>query len=59
MRQLRNRLVHEYVADLAELAAALRAARPLVDAPLLAAQAFRRAAENQLPPLQGDGNTAG
>jgi hypothetical protein len=59
MRQLRNRLVHEYVADLAELAAALRAARPLVDALLLAAQAFRRAAENQFPPLQRDGSTAG
>lgn len=59
MRQLWNRLVHEYVADLAELAAALRAARPLVDALLLAGQAFRRAAESQFPPLQGDGNTAG
>lgn len=59
MRQLRNRLVHEYVADLAELAAALRAARPLVDALLLTGQAFRRAAQSQFPPLQGDGNTAG
>lgn len=59
MRQLRNRLVHEYVADLAELAAALQVARPLVDTLLSAGQAFRRAAENQFPALQGDGSTPG
>lgn len=48
MRQLRNRLVHEYVEDPAELAIALNLARCMAD-DLLAGQNIRRFAEQKFP----------
>lgn len=49
MRQLRNRLVHEYVEDPAELAAALNLARRMADDLLAAGQTIRRFAEQKFP----------
>ena len=49
MRHLRNRLVHEYVEDPAELAVALNLARRMADDLLAAGQTIRRFAEQKFP----------
>lgn len=49
MRHLRNRLVHEYVEDPAELATALNLARRMADDLLAAGQTIRRFAEEKFP----------
>lgn len=49
MRALRNRLVHEYVEDPLEFAAALNLAREMMHTLLAAAFALRDAAEKQFP----------
>ena len=49
MRQLRNRLVHEYVDDLEELAAALSVARTFTATLSAVHEALRRYAERELP----------
>ena len=49
MRHLRNRLVHEYVEDLAEFAAALNVAHGMVGALLMAAESLRRFGETHFP----------
>lgn len=49
MRHLRNRLVHEYVEDKADLAAALNLARRMIDELLVAGQTIRTFAEAKFP----------
>lgn len=49
MRHLRNRLVHEYVDDMADLAAALNLARGMVDTLLTAAMTLRGFAQAHFP----------
>ena len=49
MRHLRNRLVHEYVEDKADLAAALNLARGMVDELLKAGQTIREFAQEKFP----------
>jgi uncharacterized protein with HEPN domain len=49
MRHLRNRLVHEYVEDKADLSAALNLARRMTDDLLAAGQAIRTFAEDKFP----------
>jgi uncharacterized protein with HEPN domain len=51
MRHLRNRLVHEYVEDKADLAAALNLARRMTDELLVAGQTIRTFAEAKFPPV--------
>lgn len=50
MRQLRNRLVHEYVENRADLAAALTLARDMANELLTACRGFRDLAEAKFPP---------
>ncbi len=54
MRRLRNRLVHEYVEDIAELAAALAAARPLAGQLMACHDRLLDYARQQLPRPAGD-----
>jgi hypothetical protein len=49
MRHLRNRLVHEYVEDKADLAAALNLARGMADALQMAGQTIRGFAQEKFP----------
>lgn len=49
MRHLRNRLVHEYVDDMADLAAALNLARGMVDTLLAAGKTLRGFAQAHFP----------
>lgn len=49
MRQLRNRLVHEYVEDRAELAAALNLARAMSSELMTTARTIRGFAEEKFP----------
>lgn len=49
MRHLRNRLVHEYVEDKADLAAALNLARCMADDLLTAGQTIREFAQQKFP----------
>jgi len=49
MRQLRNRLVHEYVDDMTDLAAALNLAHGMADALLGSAKAIQAFAEERFP----------
>ena len=49
MRQLRNRLVHEYVEELEDLAAALSLAGSMADALLESTKAIRAFAEEKFP----------
>lgn len=55
MRMLRNRLVHEYVEDLTELAAALSKARLLVPELQYCYEAVRRYADKHIPNDDGAG----
>lgn len=54
MRMLRNRLVHEYVEDLTELAAALSKARILVPELQHCYEAVRHYADQHIPNDDGD-----
>jgi uncharacterized protein with HEPN domain len=52
MRQLRNRLVHEYVEDRADLAVGLTLAHTMADELLTACRYLRVLAETRFPPAQ-------
>lgn len=54
MRHLRNRLVHEYVDDMADLAAALNLARGMADTLLTATKTLRGFAQAHFPEQAAD-----